>query len=429
MEYLVFLGAGMVFYYLIKGKEELAYLNVIIPGLFLLPNSFQINLGSLPIAPITFYISAVFVLSLYLLIFRLDKIQFNKIDALILIYIVMDLAIDLYKGNKIGYSIKGFQIRLFEGYILYFVSKYFFQKKIIIKKTIDILIICCLLLLIVAPYEMFTGDYIIKYFWKSTIPFLKQAMRWDIHRLQLFFSHPIIAGTVYSIIAYVSILLAINTEKDKKKYTIFSLLAIAGIICSISRGPFLILCFFIFAYSVFKMKKRFKLILLISVGVVFLNLYSKIEIDSSWLYRWNLLTNINELIGESIWIGYGENIKYTGDVGHAWGGASIMSIDNFYLFKIFSNGILSLCLFLLIIFVTTIYWIKVTRSHIVKMYDKLYASLAMAIVIIILLNYIFVANMFHTDIILYIGISILSASYDKLYVQKEDKNYNFQRIL
>lgn len=428
----VFFSSFLVLNFLSQNKINKAFIYVVIPSIFLFPSVLTYNSG-LPITGITFYIAGMFVLALYLFMFRFKEIKFSILDTLILIYLLVNLLIGIYKGET-GYTIKIFEGNVLNIYILYSVSKYFFKSNYMIKKSLDIIAICCLILLVFAPLEFIKGDYIIKYFWTGDYPFFQQAPRWGLNRIQLFFSHPIVAGIIYSYISIYGFYNIINYKKNRKMYITFAVLGFIGTMLSISRGPFMFLILF-YGFLIFKnVKSKVKWLLLLIglITMITINLDSigNMSIDSSIGYRVNLITEAKELIGGSPWIGYGGNIKYNGDVGYDWGGTGVMTIDNFYLYKTFSEGFISLALFLLIIILTVFYYVKLKANERLSKNDKFYISIAMITINLIMLNYIFVANMYHSDILLFIMIAIISAKYENYKKNKVNEDeYNFKRIL
>lgn len=427
---MVFFSSFLSLYLLSKDKKKV-YIYVIVPSIFLLPSVFAFN-SSLPITGITFYIAGMFILAIYLFLFKFNEMRFSILDMLILIYILTNFLIGVYKGET-GYSIKILQGNIFNIYLLYSVSKYFFKTNYMIKKILDIMVICCLILLIFAPLEFIKGNYIIKYFWTGDYPFFQQAPRWGWNRIQLFFSHPIIAGIKYSYISIFSFYNIINYKKNRKKYIGFAVLGFIGTALSISRGPFMFLILFYGILSFHNLKSQVKwLILVIGLIIILLlnlDLVSAISIDSSIGYRLNLITEAKELIEGSPFIGYGGDIKYKGSVGYDGGGSGVMTIDNFYLFKIFSEGFISLMIFLLIIIVTVFYYVKLKANERLKKNDKFFIEIAMITISLILLNYLFVANMYHTDILLYIMIALISAKYENYEKKVNEDEYKFKRIL
>ncbi len=428
---LVFLSSILALYFLSKDEKKV-FLYVIIPSIFLLPSVFTYN-SNLPVPGITFYIAAMSVLSVYLFIFKFKDLRFNMIDSLIVIYIFMMFIIGLYKGET-GYSIKLLQTNVLNIYLLYSVSKYFFKSNFMIKKSLDIISMCCLILLIFFPIETFGANYIIKYFWTGDYPFFQQAPRWGINRIQLFFSHPIIAGIIYSCISIYGLYSILYYKKNRKIYMTFLVLGFLGTALSISRGPFVFLIMF-YGFILFKnLKSRMKWLLLILglIIIVFLNmdLIGTTSVDSSIGYRLNLITEAKELIGGSPWVGYGGEIKYKGNVGYDWAGSGYMTIDNFYLYKTFSEGVVSLGLFLLIIISSLCHYGKLKANLVLKKTDRFFLDIAMFIITLIMLNYITVANMYHTNFLLYIMLAIISAKYENYKsIKIVEGEYSFKRIV
>jgi hypothetical protein len=429
---IVLLGFLFSVNFIIQRKSEKAFLYIMLPSIFLFPHKLFIRLSSIPLLDLTFATTSIIAIGLWIILYKLNKIKIDVLDILIIFYLLVQLAIGIYKG-EFGAVLRGVQMNIVTTYFVYLICKYFFYSNEMIKKTLSIITLCSLIMLVFSPIEIIKGDYIIKYFWSDFYPFFQQGQRFGMNRIQLFYSHPIIAGIIYSCISIISIINYKYIENKKKIWLIFAIISIIGTFLSISRGPILFLLIFYIIYIFKNIKSNYKWILLIVIligsGIV-INRLNLNFIDSSIKYRLNLISNANELINGSPLIGYGGKIKYKGNIGYDWAKGEYMTIDNFYLYRIFTGGLISLSIFLAIVFKILHYYIKLNKIKDINKEDKYLINLSFIVIIIILLNYIFVANMYRTDVLLYIMFAIISKKYEEYYNLKyKEKKYKFERIL
>ncbi|TDT72442.1 O-antigen ligase-like membrane protein [Hypnocyclicus thermotrophus] len=433
---LIFISMLISASFVLKNKSEKSFIYIVLPSIFLFPNSFFFQLNSLPLMEITIPIASLLVISAWYVFFKIYEAKFTYFDFLILLYIVAQFIIGIIKG-EFGFSFRVFQSDLIQNYFLYFFARYYFRNSKLLKKSLKIIVIINILMLIFAPMEMFQGKYIIKYFWLSSYPFLQQAPRWGLNRIQLFFPHPIIAGICYSIFSIISVYFFVHTKIKKEKifWGISVVLTFIGVVFSISRGTIAFLMIFYLVYFLERKKINYKFLFIIGIifFIVFKQEFSSHEevLDDSANYRLNLIMNIDELIGQSMWIGYGGNIKYTGKVGYAWNNEDTMTIDNFYLYRVFTGGIISLSLFMFLIFRAYYEYLKLKEiKECILEKDMKFVNLAIVVIFFIVINYFFVANMYTTDLILYIMFGIISANYEKYILSTDNKvEYKFKRIL
>lgn len=419
-------------YFLIHKRSDKAVIMVIIPSLFLLPSTFYYG-TNLPVWKINFATCSLLPLIGWFLLVKLYEMKIRTLDLLILIYFSTELIIGFIKKD-FGYSMRTFLSNIVIFFFLYIILKLFFKNSFFTKRLLYAVMISATILLVFAPYEFLTGNYIIKHFWTSDYPFFQQAGRWGFNRIQLFFSHPISAGITYSCVAITAFWMKMKFKNSKKRLWIFFGLGVMGTVMSISRGPVLFLGFIIVLIFMKNIKTKYKVagISVMLIFVIVFNLQNEaVEVDNSTKYRLNLIENAHELLNDSILIGYGGNIKYRGKVGYAADNKDVMTIDNFYLYRAFTGGIVMLALFLAMIVCFYYYYFKIKKNKLIKSNDKLWADLAAIIVLNILLNYIFVANMLHTDILLFIMFALVASIYQKGYIKEQsvEIEYNFKRIL
>jgi hypothetical protein len=353
-------------YYLLKNRQDLAFLNVYLPCLILLPDYYEIRVPHLP--PLSAASWALLPLGVSLLFYPIPRLELRRMDLWVTLFVLSLAASELLReaSPKDGADlIASFVIRSFFAYI---VGRRLIEPGLRVATVQRIvLLFACLTPFILWEYRMSVNPWIDigQRFFHLDIG-LSLSTRNGHIRVQATFAHAILASMVFSVVFLLNCYLADLYKRNRsrlgpticrlERFHVPALLLVLFLLATQSRGPQLgaVVGYSILLIPRFRHLKvaAFVVILVLamtgSAAYSFFDKYTSAtnygnlsEEQSSATYRRELLTNYEPVAEKGGWLGYGAL-----SVPQAGGQKSI---DNAYLVTELVQGKLGLYLFILII--------------------------------------------------------------------------------
>ncbi len=352
-------------FYLIKGRFDLAFLNVYLPCLFLLPSYYSFRLPHLP--PQSPAEWALFPLGIALLIARRRWPPLRRMDLWVVLFMVSLGASELLRENspKDGFSLfANTFLQMFFGYL---VGRCLIEPDLRVPTVKRIvLLVLCLTPAVLWEYRMgqnvwMTAGHNIFHFQFGSFVQIREGHA----RVQACFGHAILAGIIFFIVFLLDASLSDIYKRDKfrlgplfsslERYHVPALFLLLFLLLTRSRGPMIGAAV---GYSILQIPKfrNIKIgaalvaLLLVIAGVFatsYFNRYASVtdasngnEEQSSAAYRRELLVTYKPIIETGGWLGWGM-LSFPKVPGQP-------SIDNYYMLIQLSQGKVGLYLFLLI---------------------------------------------------------------------------------
>jgi len=352
-------------FYLIKGRFDLAFLNVYLPCLFLLPSYYSIRLPHLP--PQSPAEWGLFPLGIALLIARGRWPPLRRMDLWVVLFMVSLGASELLRENSLKDGLAVFANTFLQMFFAYLVGRCVIEPDLRIPTVKRIvLLFLCLTPAVLWEYRMGQNPWItaanrIFHFQFGSFVQIREGHA----RVQACFGHAILAGIMFFIVFLLDASLRDIYQRDKfrlgplfsilERYHVPAVLMLLFLLLTRSRGPMIGAAV---GYSILQIP-RFRNIkigvavvalLLVIAGVLADRYFSKYtgvavsssesEQQTSAAYRRELLINYKRITDQREWLGWGA-LSFPRVAGQS-------SIDNYYLLVQLSQGKVGLYLFLLI---------------------------------------------------------------------------------
>jgi hypothetical protein len=324
-------------FYLIKGRFDLAFLNVYLPCLFLLPSYYSIRLPHLP--PQSPAEWGLFPLGIALLIARGRWPPLRRMDLWVVLFMVSLGASELLRENSLKDGLAVFANTFLQMFFAYLVGRCVIEPDLRIPTAANRI------------FHFQFGSFV--------------QIREGHARVQACFGHAILAGIMFFIVFLLNASLGDIYKRDKfrlgplfsslERYHVPAVLLLLFLLLTRSRGPMIGAAV---GYSILQIPKfrNIKIgaalvaLLLVMAGVFansYFNKYTSVtdasnsnEEQSSAAYRRELLVSYKPIIETGGWLGWGI-LSFPKVPGQP-------SIDNYYLLVQLSQGKAGLYLFLLI---------------------------------------------------------------------------------
>jgi hypothetical protein len=353
-------------YYLLKDRQDLAFLNVYLPCLVFFPNYFAYRIPHLP--PLCASAWALVPLGASLVFYPLPKLELRRMDLWVVLFILSFAASELLReaSPKDGATMVAGDLMLI--LFPYIVGRRLIEPNLRVATVQRIvLIFACLTPFIFYEYRMGQNPWIfmgVRFFHLDVGPFVQ--IRDGVARVQASFGHAILAGIMFVVVFMLTCSLSDFYKRDKsrlgpiscwlERYHIPALLMILFLWLTRSRGPMLsgVAGYSILQIPKFRHVKLAGFVMALVLGLAGLAAYSFLdkytsaaddgtltEEQTSAMYRRELLKSYEPVIEQGGWLGWGAL-----SVPEAGGQKSI---DNGYLVIELAQGKLGLYVFLLII--------------------------------------------------------------------------------
>jgi hypothetical protein len=352
-------------FYLIKGRFDLAFLNVYLPCLFLLPSYYSIRLPHLP--PQSPAEWALFPLGIALLIARGRWPPLRRMDLWVVLFMMSLGASELLRENSPKDGLALFANTFLQMFFGYLVGRCLIEPDLrvpTIKRIV--LLFLCLTPAVLWEYRMGQNPWItaaqrVFHFQFGSFVQIREGHA----RVQACFGHAILAGIMFFIVFLLNASLGDIYKRDKfrlgalfsslERYHVPAVLLLLFLLLTRSRGPMIGAAV---GYSILQIPKfrNIKIgtalvaLLLVIVGafaISYFNKYTSVtdvsngnEEQSSAAYRRELWVSYKPIIETGGWLGWGV-LSFPKVLGQP-------SIDNYYLLVQLSQGKAGLYLFLLI---------------------------------------------------------------------------------
>ena len=352
-------------FYLIKGRFDLAFLNVYLPCLFLLPSYYLIRLPHLP--PQSAAEWALFPLGIVLLMARRRWPPLRRMDLWVILFMLSMGASEFLRETSTKDGLALFANVFLQMFFAYVVGRCLIEPDLRIPTVKRIvLLFLCLTPAILWEYRMgenpwITGAYRIFHLAIGSFVQIREGHA----RVQACFGHAILAGIMFFIVFLLNASLGDVYKRDKlrlgplfsilERYHVPALLLLLFLLLTRSRGPMIGAAV---GYLILQIP-RFRNIkvgvavvaLLLAIGGALANSYfnkytgaadasSGDEQQASAAYRRELSINYKRITDTGGWLGWGA-LSFPKVPGQP-------SIDNYYLLVQLSQGKVGLYLFLLI---------------------------------------------------------------------------------
>jgi hypothetical protein len=377
MAYIFTIPMFFSIYYLLKGRQDLVFLNVYLPCQILLPDYYAVRIPHLP--PESAASWALLPLGISLLLYPTWKMDLRRMDLWVVLYMLSQLASETMREVSAKDGIAFFASNITQVYLAYVIGRRLIEPDLRVKTLQRIVILfLCLTPCIAWEYRMTENPW---------VRFGSQVLHLDIvnfvqirggsARVQASFGHAILAGIMFFIVFMLNCQLSLIYKRDKgrlsnliarlEQYHAPAIMMVLFLWCTRSRGPMAsaVASYSILQIARFRYRKLATVVLLVVLGVggglvyTFLQNYtnsnntndgSLSEAQTSAMYRRELLKNYVPLAEQGGWLGWGAL-----SVPHV---AGQTSIDNGYLLIELAQGKLGLYLFFLIMadaLITTAY--------------------------------------------------------------------------
>jgi hypothetical protein len=351
--------------YLIKGRPDLAFLNVYLPCLFLLPSYYLIRLPHLP--PQSAAEWALFPIGIVLLIARRSWPPLRRIDLWVVLFMLSMGASELLREHSTKDGVALFANVFLQMFFAYVVGRCVIEPDLRVPTVKRMVVLfLCLTPAVLWEYRMGQNLWIDgahRIFQLEIGSFVQ--IRAGHARVQACFGHAILAGIMFFIVFLLNTSLGDIYKRDKvrlgplfsslERYHVPAILLLLFLLLTRSRGPMIGAAV---GYSILQIPK-FRNIkigaavvaLLLVIAGVFANSYfnkytgvsdaaSGDEQQSSAAYRRELAINYKRITETGGWLGWGA-LSFPKVAGQP-------SIDNYYLLVQLGQGKVGLYLFLLI---------------------------------------------------------------------------------
>lgn len=351
--------------YMIRGRFDLAVLNVYLPCLFLLPSYYFIRLPHLP--PQSAAEWALFPLGILLLVARRRWPPLRRMDLWVVLFMLSLGASELSRETSFKDGLAFFANTFVQMFFAYLVGRCLIEPDLRIPTVKRIvLLFLCLTPAILWEYRMgqnpwITAGYRIFHFEIGSFVQIREGHA----RVQACFGHAILAGIMFFIAFLLNTSLGEIYKRDKlrlgwlfstlERYRVPVILLLLFLFLTRSRGPMIgaavgYLILQIPRFRNIKIAAAVVALLLVISGVLvnsYLDRYTAAtnasnenEEQSSAAYRRDLAANYKGITETGGWLGWGA-LSFPKVPGQS-------SIDNYYLLVQLSQGKVGLYLFLLI---------------------------------------------------------------------------------
>jgi hypothetical protein len=352
-------------FYLIKGRSDLAFLNVYLPCLFLLPSYYFIRLPHLPAQSAAEW--ALFPLGIVLLFARRSWPPLRRMDLWVALFMLSLGASELLRETSPKDGLAVFANTFLDMFFAYLVGRCLIEPDLRVPTVKRIvLLILCLTPAVAWEYRMgqniwIDGAHRVFHFEVGSFVQIREGHA----RVQACFGHAILAGIMFFIVFLLNTSLGDINKRDKlrlgplfsslERYHVPAILLLLFLFLTRSRGPMIAAAV---GYSILQIPKfrNIKIgtavvaLLLVMAGALairYFNKYTSVteasnsdEEQSSAAYRRELATNYKRILETGGWLGWGV-LSFPKVPGQP-------SIDNYYLLVQLSQGKVGLYLFLLI---------------------------------------------------------------------------------
>jgi hypothetical protein len=352
-------------FFLIQGRSDLAFLNVYLPCLLLLPSYYLIRLPHLP--PQSAAEWALFPLGIVLLFARRSWPPLRRMDLWVVFFMLSMGASELLRETSPKDGLALFANMFVQMFFAYLVGRCLIEPDLRVATVKRIvLLLLCLTPAILWEYRMGQNPWIDgahRIFHYEIGSFVQ--IRAGHARVQACFGHAILAGIIFFIVFLLNTSLGDIYKRDKvrlgplfsslERYHVPAILLLLFLLLTRSRGPMIgaAVGFSILQIPKFRNIKTGAAVvaLLLVIAGVFANSYfnkytgvsdvsSSDEQQSSAAYRRELAINYKRITDTGGWLGWGA-LSFPKVAGQA-------SIDNYYLLVQLGQGKIGLYLFLLI---------------------------------------------------------------------------------
>jgi hypothetical protein len=352
-------------FYLVKGRSDLAFLNVYLPCLFLLPSYYLIRLPHLP--PQSAAEWALFPLGIVLLIAHRRWPPLRRMDLWVVLFMLSLGASELLRETSFKDGLAFFANTFLQMFFAYLVGRCLIEADLRVPTVKRIvLLFLCLTPAILWEYRMGQNPWIsagYRIFHLEIGSFVQ--IREGHARVQACFGHAILAGIMFFIVFLLNASLGDIYKRDKlrlgplfstlERYHVPAILLLLFLLLTRSRGPMIAaavgyLILQIPRFRNIKIGAAAVALLLVMAGVLVNSYFKKYttvtdawnesEEQSSAAYRRELSTNYKRITEAGGWLGWGA-LSFPKVAGQS-------SIDNDYLLVQLSQGKVGLYLFLLI---------------------------------------------------------------------------------
>jgi hypothetical protein len=352
-------------FFLIKGRSDLAFLNVYLPCLLLLPSYYAFKVPHMP--PQSAAEWALFPLGIALLIARGNRPPLRRMDLWVALFLLSFGASELLRESSPKDGLALFANAFVQMFFAYVVGRCLIEPNLRLPAIRRIvLLLLCLTPAILFEYRMGQNPWITigNRIFRFEIGSFVQ-IREGHARVQACFGHAILAGILFFIVFLLNSSLEDIYKRDKlrlgplfsslERYHVPAILLLLFLLLTRSRGPLIgaVVGFSILQIPKFRSMKVgavvVTLVLLIT-GTMAYSYFEKYteatgtsnesEQQSSAAYRRELMRNYEPIKEEGGWLGWGE-LSFPKVSGQP-------SIDNYYLLLQLSQGKFGLYLFLLI---------------------------------------------------------------------------------
>jgi hypothetical protein len=351
-------------FYLIKGRSDLAFLNVYLPCLLLLPSYYAFKVPHLPAQSAAEW--ALFPLGIALLITRGSRPPLRRMDLWVALFMVSLGTSELLRETSTKDGLALFANAFVQVFFAYVVGRCLIEPNLRLPTSRRIvLLLLCLTPAILFEYRMGQNPWITignRLFQFEIRSFVQ--IREGHPRVQACFGHAILAGILFFIVLLLNSSLSDIYKRDKLRlgplfsslehYHVPAVLLLLFLLLTRSRGPLIgaVVGLSILQIPKFRSMKVgavvVTLVLLIAGTMAYsyfekyaeaTNTSNESEQQSSAAYRRDLLKNYEPIKEEGGWLGWGE-LSFPKV-------SSQPSIDNYYLLLQLSQGKFGLYLFLL----------------------------------------------------------------------------------
>jgi O-Antigen ligase len=351
-------------YYLLKNRQDLAFLNVYLPCLIFLPDYYAFRIPHLP--PESAASWALLPIGVSLLFYPIPRLELRRMDLWATLFVFSVAASEILREPEPNFAAVGAFVT--QNMFAYVVGRRLIEPHLRVATVQRIvLLFACLAPVVFYEYRMTVNPWmdIGRNFFHLDIPF-EFSFRSGKVRAQATFAHSILAAMGFGIVFTLDCFLADLYKRDKsrlgsiirrlERYHIPALLMAFCLFFTQSRGPQLGA---LVGYSILQIPRfrhlkvaAFVLLVLFAIGAAaaysFFDAYTSAadngslnETQTSAIYRRELLKSYEPVVEQGGWLGWGGlNIPVAGGQ---------KSIDNAYLLMQLAQGKLGLYLFLLII--------------------------------------------------------------------------------
>jgi len=353
-------------YYLLRGRQDLVFLNVYLPCVILLPPYYAVRIPHLP--PESAASWALFPLGVSLLFYPIPHLRLRRMDLWVTLFALSLAASELLREPSPKDGANMFAARVTQVFLAYVVGRRLIEPNLRVATMQRlVLLVVCLTPFILFEYRMAQNPWVRMATGVFHLDIGSFVQMRDGHaRVQASFGHAIIAGIVFFTVFLLNCSLARLYKRDRnrlgpvigwlERYHLPALLMVLFLWLTQSRGPMLGA---VTGYSILQIPRfrhlkvaAFTVILVLAVagaGIYsFFNKYTNAvddgslsEAQTSAMYRRDLLKNYEPIVDEGGWLGWGAL-----NIPHVEGQ---LSIDNAYLLLELSQGKLGICLFIVII--------------------------------------------------------------------------------